>query len=226
MPSENELIKTYNVSNTTARKALLDIEIRGWASRIKGKGTFVLNRSKDMHLTRILGSFDAMKESFGDNLVKEGFTPRNIMLEKTIFENGISTNVNGRNYTIEGPVLKVHRLRYANYTLMKDETKYISMTICKNIHLKEIEQSLIKIYEDDYGLKLEDIRRGISATILCPDMVDNYFGNEIPLAAFILNSACLVAGSKVVEIEYSYYRGDKYRSWINTKPQLIPQHSK
>ena len=35
VPSENELIKTYNVSNTTARKALLDIEIRGWASRIK-----------------------------------------------------------------------------------------------------------------------------------------------------------------------------------------------
>jgi GntR family transcriptional regulator len=56
IPSENELIKNYNVSNTTARKSLLEIENRGWAKRIKGKGTFVLNRTVGHHLIRTLGS--------------------------------------------------------------------------------------------------------------------------------------------------------------------------
>jgi len=37
IPSENELIAKYNISNTTARKSLQEIELRGWASRIKGR---------------------------------------------------------------------------------------------------------------------------------------------------------------------------------------------
>jgi GntR family transcriptional regulator len=49
IPSENELIKQYAVSNTTARKSLLEIESKGWAQRIKGKGTFVLNRTPGHH---------------------------------------------------------------------------------------------------------------------------------------------------------------------------------
>ena len=36
VPSENELIKTYKISNTTARKSLLEVELNGWATRIKG----------------------------------------------------------------------------------------------------------------------------------------------------------------------------------------------
>lgn len=96
VPSENELINMYKISNTTARKSLLEVELQGWASRIKGKGTFVLNRSEDKHLTRMLGSFHAIKESFNENLIKEGFTPKNVTLEKTIIDNGISININGK----------------------------------------------------------------------------------------------------------------------------------
>ncbi|RZJ24512.1 MAG: GntR family transcriptional regulator, partial [Flavobacterium sp.] len=55
IPSENELIKFFSISNTTARKALLEIESKGWAKRIKGKGTYVLNRTDDHHLIRTLG---------------------------------------------------------------------------------------------------------------------------------------------------------------------------
>ena len=148
IPSENDLIKMYAISNTTARKSLLELELQGWANRIKGKGTFVLNRSEDKHLTRVLGSFNAMKESFNNNLLREGFTPKNILLEKTVFENGISSNINNRHYIIEGPVLKIHRLRYGNDILLKDETRYISMSICPKINRLDLDQPLISIYEE------------------------------------------------------------------------------
>ena len=36
--SENEIIAKYQVSNTTARKALLDLEQAGWVERIRGHG--------------------------------------------------------------------------------------------------------------------------------------------------------------------------------------------
>ena len=43
IPSENEIIRTYGVSNTTARKALQEIEHAGWVVKVKGRGTFVEN---------------------------------------------------------------------------------------------------------------------------------------------------------------------------------------
>jgi GntR family transcriptional regulator len=220
IPSENELIATYGVSNTTARKSLLEIENRGWVRRIKGKGTFVLNRSKEMHLTRILGSFHAQRESFNENLIKEGFTPKNIILEKTILEDGISANVNNRTFHIEGPALKLHRLRYANDILMKDETRYISMALCSDIQLIDTEKAFLQIYEERYHLNIAESQRSLNTSIFLPNEAHNYFGCDIPLAVFIFNGVKICDNKKVVEIEHSYYRGDKYSFSIRVKPQL------
>jgi GntR family transcriptional regulator len=49
IPSENELIKKHKISNTTARKILLEIESKGWGRRIKGKGTFILNKTPNIN---------------------------------------------------------------------------------------------------------------------------------------------------------------------------------
>ncbi len=220
IPSENELIKKYKTSNTTARKSLLETELKGWVTRIKGKGTFVLNRSEDKHLTRQLGSIYATRMGFDENLKHEGFSPKNIILEKTILEAGISADIGGRRFIIDGPVLKVHILRYSNDILMKDETRYISLTICPKINLKEQYKPHFKIYEDDYGLILEDIRQSISVAILQPESPDNYFETGSPLAVFILDGAIFSNGSKVVEIEKSFYRGDKYKFSLNTRPDV------
>jgi GntR family transcriptional regulator len=221
VPSENELIKKYSVSNTTARKSLLEVEMKGWAKRIKGKGTFVLNRSEDRHLTRVLGSFSAMRESFTDNLIKEGFTPKNIILEKTILENGISSNINTRHYIIDGQVLKIRRLRYADDILLKDETRYISLTLCPNIDMLELDNPLIEVYEEKYHLVLENTERTIGSSIVYPREKGNYFNNNRPLSIFILDGVIICKDGKVVEIERSYYRGDRYQFSISAKPVLI-----
>ncbi|MFA5650535.1 MAG: GntR family transcriptional regulator [Proteiniphilum sp.] len=220
VPSENELINRYNISNTTARKTLSNLEEQGWVIRIKGKGTFVTNRSKEMHLTRILGSFEAMKERFRDNLIKEGFMPSDILLEKTIMNDGISINVNNINYFIEGKVLKLHRLRYANDILMKDETKYISMNVCPDIHTIDVNDSLINLYKKRYSIVLSDIQRTLSTKIINPGDPENYFNNAEPLPVFILGSVATNDKNETIEIEYSFYRGDKYSFTINTKPHL------
>ena len=218
--SENELINEFNISNTTARKILSYVENEGWAKKIKGKGTFVINRSKEMHLNRILGSFDAMKESFRDNLIKEGLTPKDILLEKIILNDGISINVNNKNHVIEGKVLKLHRLRYANDVLMKDETRYISMAVCPDIHLVETDDSLIHLYEKKYRIRLSDIQRKISTKVVHPKEEGNFFDNTTPMAVFVLSGVALGDRSETIEIEHSLYRGDKYSFTINTKPDL------
>jgi GntR family transcriptional regulator len=220
IPSENELIKKYSISNTTARKSLQELEIKGWATRIKGKGTFVLNRTEDKYITRVLGSFDAIRESFTNNLIKEGFTPKNIILEKRVLENGISSEINNRHLIIDGPVLKIHRLRYGNNVLLKDETKYISLSICPKINVLDLDQPLIGIYQKKYNLQLDSVQRSLSNIIILKSDKNNYFENEMPIAVFVLDGAIFCENGKIVEIENSYYRGDKYRFSITSKPEI------
>ncbi|MGV3556615.1 GntR family transcriptional regulator [Larkinella arboricola] len=216
IPSENELIKSYSISNTTARKALLEIESKGWARRIKGKGTYVLNRTDDHHLLRTLGSIYATRRGFHDSLIAEGFTPKNIVLEKMILDDGISSEINGRHFIIDGPVMKLHQLRYADDLLIKDEVKYISLTLCPKINKIPTEVSYFKVYEDTYHLKIEEVQQTLSVTIMEPNT--NNFEIAKPTPAFVLDSAVVCTGEKVVEIERSYYHGDKYKFAVIANP--------
>ncbi|MBN8825781.1 MULTISPECIES: GntR family transcriptional regulator [unclassified Spirosoma] len=209
IPSENELIKTYHISNTTARKTLLEIESKGWARRIKGKGTYVLNRTEDHHLLRTLGSIYATRRGFHDSLIAEGFTPKNIVLEKTILQDGISSEINGRHFIIDGPVMKLHQLRYADELLIKDEVKYISLTLCPKINRLPTEISYFKVYEDNYRLKIAEVQQTLGVKILEPNTTN--FDLSKPTPVFVLDSAVICTGDQIVEIEQSYYHGDKYK---------------
>lgn len=211
IPSENELIKKYKISNTTARKVLLEIESKGWGRRIKGKGTFVLNRTHEHHLLRTLGSIDATRRGFDDYLQAEGFTPKNIILEKTILKDGVSSEVSGKHFIIKGPVLKIHQLRYADDDLMKDELRFISLDLCPKIDRLSTEISYFKIYETNYQIKITDVRQTLSVDVFTPDTTDNNFDTKSSIPVFILDSVVLCKPDQVVEIERSYYRGDKYK---------------
>lgn len=223
IPSENELIKTFHISNTTARKTLLEIESKGWARRIKGKGTYVLNRTEDHHLLRTLGSIYATRRGFHDSLIAEGFTPKNIVLEKTILQDGISSEINGRHFIIDGPVMKLHQLRYADELLIKDEVKYISLTLCPKINRLPTEISYFKVYENDYRLKITEVQQTLGVTILQPNTTN--FELNKPTPAFVLDSAVVCTGDKVVEIEQSYYHGDKYKFAVIASPDLATRPS-
>lgn len=218
IPSENELIRDFQVSNTTARKSLLDLESKGWAKRIKGKGTYVLNRTPDHHLVRTLGSIYATRRGFHESLIAEGFQPKNLVLEKTILPDGISSEIGGRHFIIEGPVLKIHQLRYADEEIIKDELKYISLSLCPNINRLPTEISYFKVYESTYHLKIEEVKQTLSTDIVQPDSRENNFELPTATAMFILDSAVVCTESKVVEIERSYYRGDKYKFAIIANP--------
>lgn len=221
IPSENELIKTFNISNTTARKTLLEIESKGWVRRIKGKGTFVLNRTEDHHLLRTLGSIYATRRGFHDSLIAEGFTPKNIVIEKTILPDGISSEINNRHFIIQGPVLKLHQLRYADELLIKDEVKYISMALCPKINRTPTEVSYFKVYEDQYHLQINEVQQTLSIKILEPNTSNFDVSNPIP--AFVLNSAVICTGDAVVEIEQSCYHGEIYKFAVVATPERSQQ---
>ena len=96
IPSENEIIKKYSVSNTTARKVLQEIESAGLVTKIKGKGTIVCDSQVVRTANRIL--------SFTKNMLETGRKPGTKLLDARVVSEGYSATINGRRYTMKGPV--------------------------------------------------------------------------------------------------------------------------
>lgn len=203
VPSENEIVKKYEVSNTTARKILNEIERLGWAVKIKGKGTFVQRNTVERSATRIL--------SFTKNMIEAGYTPSTKILEMKEIPSGYSALISGRQYTIKGPVLKIHRLRYANNIPMMMEVRYISKQFCPDIEKQDFSGSLYdNVYEKVYKLRLSEVVQELSA-IMMDTGIKEFFDVTDAVPAFLIEGVTFCGTEMILEMEKSIYRGDKYK---------------
>jgi GntR family transcriptional regulator len=202
IPSENDIIGHYSVSNTTARKVLSELERAGYAKRIKGKGTFVKARNVGRTVTRILG--------FSKNMLEAGYKPSTRLLDSKIIDSGYSKTINGRWYNINNPVLMIERLRFADNIPMMYEKRYISLEFCPDIANKNLEKSLYDIYSEVYGLKLIEVNQMLQSIIVKSDLLMNLFELKDNIPAFFVSGVTFCAKETILEIEESIYRGDNY----------------
>lgn len=218
IPSENEIIRRYGVSNTTARKVLQEIELRGFAARVKGRGTFVRNLEEDHTVERTLGSINTTRSGFSTNLINEGFVPSVQYLEKEIIEEDLTFRLNGRNYEIKGPIFKVRRLRLSDDVVMKDDTRYIPLNICKDFDKINIDEypSFLSIFEEYYHFKVTDIKQTLSTSIMTKEEMAVFKEDKVK-SLFNLKGITLIGNGLICEVEISKYHGDKYRFSINSQ---------
>ena len=210
VPSENEIIERYKVSNTTARKVLHELENAGLVTRIKGKGTFVCDYAVVRSIDRIFG--------FSKNMIEAGRKPSTKLLGFHLRDGDHSQNINGRIITLKGPFCEIERLRLADGIPMMKETRFISLQLCPEVHRKNLEQSLYDIYEREYGIRLTEIKQMLSAVILEGESLKAFeVGHPIP--AFRVEGASVCGKGIIVEMEDALYRGDMYRFSAKAQPR-------
>ncbi len=202
VPSENDIIERYAVSNTTARKALHELERGGWVTRIKGKGTFVRDYTVLRAINRIFG--------FTKNMLEAGRQPSTQLVGFHLRPGSHSQTINGRLFTMKGPFCEIERIRYADGVPMMKETRFISLQLCPDIHKRNLEGSLYAIFEKDYGMHLTEINQMLSAVLLEGDAL-TVFQLKKPVPAFRVEGASFCGKDLIIEMEDSTYRGDIYR---------------
>lgn len=206
VPSENEIIEQYTVSNTTARKALHELEKEGWVVRRKGKGTFVKDYKVLLAINRIFG--------FTKNMLEAGRKPSTKLLGFHLHDDDHTQTINGREYTLKGPYCEIERLRCADGIPMMKESRYISLQLCPGIQRRNLEQSLYSVFEKEYGVYLSSIQQMLSAVVLQGDWL-KVFQLNAPVPAFRVEGASFCGKDMIVEMEDSVYRGDMFRFAAN-----------
>lgn len=202
VPSENEIIERYKVSNTTARKALHELERSGWVTRMKGRGTFVRDYTVLRAINRIFG--------FTKNMLEAGRKPSTQLIGFHLRTGDHSQTINGRVFTLKGPYCEIERVRYADGVPMMQETRFLSLQLCPDIHKRNLEGSLYTVFERDYGIQLTEIHQMLSAVILERGALA-LFQLTTPVPAFRVEGASFCGKEMIIEMEDSTYRGDMYR---------------
>ena len=206
--SENEIIARYGVSNTTARKALLEAEHEGWIMKVKGKGAFVRMDAVERRINKIL--------SFTRNMIQAGRKPSTRLLDSRIVKTDYSSVINGRRYTVKAPVFKINRLRLADGVPMMLETRYISMVLCPGIDKMNMKDSFYAIYEKEYKLHLTRIEQTLSVEMLS-SAVMGFFDLQETVPAFRVEGVTFYGKNLVLEMELSLYNGNEYRFVVAAK---------
>ena len=77
LPSERQLCVDYDVSRTTVRSAISELELEGYIVRVQGKGTFVSKpKTKKLNLSNYY--------SFTEQTISLGKVPKTIILDYDI----------------------------------------------------------------------------------------------------------------------------------------------
>lgn len=201
--SENEIIEKYKVSNTTARKALREVEDAGWVKRIKGKGTIVQNKRVGRSVDRILG--------FTKNMIESGREPSTRLLDVYERKREVYLTIKGQQYMLPSPIFVIERLRLADGIPIMEETRYISGQLCPDIDTKDLESSLYDIYEDEYELYLTEVQQVLSTIVINNKRLKQLFELQKTTPAFLVEGISLIGRGVILEMEESIYRGDQYQ---------------
>lgn len=199
MPSERELMKTYDVSRATVRKSIERLIADGLLTRIHGKGTFVARPrlQSRLHLA-----------SFSQDMRRRGLTPSSVLLG--IEPDAPPTDVAAA-LDLEPDELawRIDRVRLADGQPIALETGWYPQAALPDLDRRDLSGSLYEIFETSYQFVIDAAEQtlwGESADTAIAKRLDAPL--HTPLLVFRRISC---AGERPLEYVVSRYRGDRYQ---------------
>lgn len=157
LPSERQLCVDYDVSRTTVRSAISELELEGYIVRVQGKGTFVSKpKTKKLNLSNYY--------SFTEQTISLGKVPKTIILDYDI--RIPSNNILKKMKLPKGSkIIYMIRLRMADDEKMMLEYTHIPYESFKDITKEILEElPLYEIFEKKYDNLIYKVEESFSVT--------------------------------------------------------------
>jgi hypothetical protein len=209
IPSEKRLMELYNVSRITIRKAIDELVTEGYLYKIQGKGTYVKADEGSNNLFSITSSTEDVQ--------RMGMTPsKKTKINKV--ESASPKRAKSLEISTDDLVEVIGRISYADNEPLNYTIAFLPEKIFPGLIEHDLEkESLYKLINDKYGIRITKARRTIEA-VLAKDEIAKYLELEegMPVILFRCVTYGIVNG-KEIPIEYfkCYYRTDKYKFYID-----------
>ena len=199
IPSERELMATYDVSRATVRKSIDSLVAGGLLHRIQGKGTFVARPRVEsrLHLA-----------SFSEDMRRRGLVPstRLMLVDE---ERPPAEVVKSLRLGARGMAWRIDRVRLADGQPMAIEQGWYPRSLLPDLDTEDLSGSLYTLFSERYGLVIDgaeqtlwgEAAEGATARRLEAPV-------HTPLLVFRRVSS---AAGRPVEHVVSRYRGDRYQ---------------
>lgn len=200
LPSEREICNQYNVSRTTARQAIGELERKEYVYKIHGKGTFVSPKVYKQQLLKFYSFTEEMKklgkkpssEVLGFELIKAN--------EKIAIKLGINKDEN---------IYKILRLRIADGVPMMLEFTYLPEYRFLKLQDKMLrERPMYDIFREKYNVSITKAKESFKPVLINKN--DAKILNVKDGTAAMKIERITYEDENIIEYTVSISRGDKF----------------
>ena len=201
LESERELCDLYEVSRTTVRQAMGELEKRGYIYKVKGKGTFISTKRVKQHLDSFY--------SFTNEMRKLGKIPKSEILGFEIIE---ATKVLREKFNCSQDNLfyKITRLRKADDVPMIHEITYLPFEMFENLTKKLLkEMPMYEVLKKKYSILVNFAEEYFEPVLT--EMIESLY-LKIPQGSPSLKiERFTYECNRLIEYTVGVARGDKFK---------------
>ncbi|MFT9493776.1 trehalose operon repressor [Anaerosolibacter sp.] len=202
LPSENELMKIYDVSRDTIRKALNLLERNGYIQKIKGKGSFILDVHKFDFSVSGLTSFKELAE-------KMDAKSNTILEELSIIEPDDYLRKQ-LNLSMNEAVWKVIRVREIEDMKIILDKDFLNTEVVTSLTREICENSIYEYLENDLGLKISFAKKEITVQ-QATEEDRKYLDLEGHTMIVVVKNYTYLEDASLFQYTESRHRPDKFR---------------
>ncbi len=209
LPTEVELEEILNVSRTTIRAAITELQYAGIVAKVQGKGTFVADPSYEEQLPSLRG--------FTEDAQARGDKPSSVVLGKDIILPNEELEQKLKISSTD-KVLKLSRVRYVNGHSMQISTSYLPVREIQSIDWENIDFSTASLYAslENAGIILAYGEERMEVSVAGPiESALLKVPEGFPL--FVTKRVVMDKNGNVIEYAESKTRGDRHKVVIKLK---------
>ena len=200
LPSERELCDTYEISRSTVRQAIQELEKEDYIYRLQGKGTFI---SPERFKQNLLDFY-----SFTGEMKKIGKTPKSKVLNFEIIDCdekiGVKLGLNTGD-----KVYKFTRLRIADDEPMMVETSYLPFIKFPRITKEQLEEKpLYDVFKEDYNINITSAKE-IFKSVLTREKEASILEYNQGMPSMMIERITY-SNNTIIEYTKSIARGDRF----------------